>query len=82
MASLCRARGLSRKQFAVSNAALQRGREFFSQFLLSLTETRCARFSAPADVITFSGLIYLTTDHQSTSLETFKKDNMRSRLAA
>jgi hypothetical protein len=54
----------------------------FSQFLLSLTETRCARFSAPADVITFSGLIYLTTNHQSTSLEAFKKDNMRSRLAA
>ena len=52
----------------------------FSQFLLSLAETRFARFSAPADVITFLALIYL----QSTKvrLSNFQNDNMRSRLAA
>jgi hypothetical protein len=33
-------------------------------------------------VITFSALIHLTADHQSLSLETFKINNKRSRLAA
>jgi hypothetical protein len=57
-------------------------KEIFSQFVFRLTEPRGARFSPAADVITFSGLIHLTADHQSSSLEAFKINDMRSRQAA
>jgi hypothetical protein len=57
------------------------GRNFFS-ICSGLTGPRGARFSPRADVITFSGLIHLTADHQALSLETLKINNKRSRLAA
>jgi hypothetical protein len=46
-----------------------------------LTGRRGARFSPAVDVITFSGVIHLATD-QTSSLEAFKINNRRSRLAA
>jgi hypothetical protein len=52
---------------------------FLNLFLLS--ETRATRFSPSADVITFWRLIHLTAN-QSSSLETFKINNTRSRQAA
>jgi hypothetical protein len=56
-------------------------RNFFSIYS-GLTGPRGARFSPPVNVITFLALIHLTAIHQSSSLETFKINNRRSRLAA
>jgi hypothetical protein len=70
--------GRARKKFSPMKAAK---RNFFSIFS-RLTGPGSARFSPSADVIAFRGLTYLTADDQNTSLETFKINNRRSRLAA
>jgi hypothetical protein len=45
---------------------------FFNSNCKGLTGSRRARFSLEEDVITFSGLIHLTPDYQSSALKTFK----------
>jgi hypothetical protein len=57
------------------------GAKKFFLNLFSASRSPAARFSPSADVITFWGLIHLKQT-KSSSLETFKINNTRSRQAA